>query len=642
MSLCHGNGRHPWILGISASHNGAACLLRGSEIVVAIQEERLSGRKRDRILASRPSLAVDYCLQYAGIGLGDLECAVVCIQGERSSDYQDIGANAQLSTLAAQGRIRHLPHHLGHAYSALALSGAQEAAILVVDGMGSPLSDLSEPERGAVLGGQSEGWEHISLYAAASGAITPIEKHLVSKGLWIQKRPPGMPLFGSLGGMYSAAAHQIFGDLMEAGKVMGLSPYGRQEYRTEQFFDLCNGQFAFRPDVPECFPAGERWPLQPARQAHLARSVQEALEEAILYLVSRLRSLAPAATLCYSGGVALNVLINERIRQTRQFDRLFIPAATEDSGAALGAAFFGLWQIEPFRPNPPAKIDSMGKTYCAAEIDHALERFPWIVVPELGHSACEEAAERLSEGQICGWFQGGAELGPRALGHRSILADARPEQVKKVLNDNIKMREPFQPFAPAVLAHKAAEWFVLDGERSSPFMLHAWQFRQDRGSAAPAVVHVDGTGRAQTVDADNSAFYRLLTAFHARTGIPILLNTSFNARGEPIVETPEDALWCMLFTGLHFCVLHDRIVENNAGCVEGLYPRYVAGGNAEYAFPRGWAPVLETLDGKADCAAVVERIREAAETAVPAREVLLALHRLRRLGVIRLAPTPHQ
>jgi carbamoyltransferase len=209
----------PWVLGLGASHNGAACLLHGDRIVCAIQEERLSRIKRHRTYAGEPSLAVRYCLDAGQIEAGDLDLVVASVQGRARSREQDAGLSPQLRLNHHKVPVLTVSHHLAHAASALATSGAREAAVLVVDGLGSPYEDLSAEEQAVADG--DDGWETISLYRASDAAIEPLEKHLVRDGAWLERRTEGMPRFRSLGGMYSAVAHQIFGDPMEAGKVMG-------------------------------------------------------------------------------------------------------------------------------------------------------------------------------------------------------------------------------------------------------------------------------------------------------------------------------------------------------------------------------------------------------------------------------------
>jgi carbamoyltransferase len=554
----------PWILGVSASHNGAVCLLNGDEIVVAIQEERLSRIKRHRIYGGRPSLATEYCLSYAGIEASDLDLAVFCIQGRASHAHQDVRQNPLLATNSHRVPTLVIPHHYGHALSAFATSGFSDAAILVVDGAGSPISDLTEAERQIVNGDYDNGYETTSLYSASGTQISPLEKHCVDRGHWLTMSDFEMPSFGSLGGMYSAVAQQIFGEPMDAGKVMGLAPYGAPEIRGSDFFSIEANRFNFRDDVPLRFRHNERWPARSGEYQMLASSVQAALEDGLMYLVKRLRGLCASSNLCYAGGVALNSVANERIIRESGFDKVYIMPAAEDSGPAIGAAYYGLWRLVGQNSSQRLLHDSCGRRYSPAEVSAALAPVQGIKIAYPA-DVISAAVDLLREGKIIGWFDGRSELGPRALGQRSILCDPRRPEAKALLNARVKKREEFRPFAPAILLEEAEHWFEFNGsDPQSPFMLRVCKINPERIAVVPAIVHVDGTGRLQTVTRTaNGRFYELINAFYAATGVPMILNTSFNVMGQPIIETPSDAINCMLGTGIDCCVFEDRIVFKN-------------------------------------------------------------------------------
>ncbi|HKP73444.1 MAG TPA: carbamoyltransferase C-terminal domain-containing protein [Pyrinomonadaceae bacterium] len=551
----------PWILGISASHNGAVCLLKGDEIVVAVQEERLSRFKRHRICGSEHFESLAYCLDYAGIDAGDLSLVVLCVQGRARETKHDVRLNPLLKDALGQTPAVVIPHHLGHAVSAFATSGFADAAILVVDGAGSPFEDLTADEQRVVKTRVRDGWETISLYTATGTSVTPVEKHLVEQGGWYRPNGGGMPGFGSLGGMFSAVATQIFADPMEAGKVMGLAPYGIPEIPPTAFFDIADGAFNFLDDVPAMFGGDARWPTHADEYKNLSASVQLALEEAVLYLARHLKRLCPSENLCYAGGVALNSVANERVIREAGYEKVFIPPAAEDSGAAIGAAYYGLWQLTGHNTRREMTSDGCGRPYSSASISAAVEKFPDVRAVEVP-DVIGEAVERLCRGEIIGWFDGRSELGPRALGQRSIICDPRRPDAKEVLNLRVKKREAFRPFAPVVLREEVENWFELRGAPpDSPFMLRVCDFREDKAGRVPAVVHVDGTGRLQTVTREaNGRFYELVKRFYEATGVPVLLNTSFNVMGEPIVETPENAVACFLNSGLDCCVFEDRII----------------------------------------------------------------------------------
>ena len=553
--------KQPWILGISASHNGAACLLRGDEIVVAIQEERLSRSKRHRIFGAGPSLAIDYCLNYARIDPSELDAVVLSVQGEANSHLHDVRRDPSLNVLTHNIPTLTIPHHLGHAFSAFATSGFKEAAILVVDGTGSPTQDFTPQEQKLVNGDFADGWETISLYAASDTSVVPLEKHVAERGEWLDMRNPGMPTFGSLGGMFSAAAQQIFSDPMDAGKVMGLAPYGEPNIPASEFFDISKGHFYFKNNVPSRFPDDERWPSHARQYDNLACSVQAALDVALMYLVGHLHALTRSENLCYAGGVALNSVANEKIIRESGFRNVYIVPPAEDSGVAIGAAYYGLWQLTGCNSQRRIVDDAFGKTYTPRDVLSALNSVVNINVVSSAN-VIADTVDLLCDGKIVGWFDGGSELGPRALGHRSILCDPRRADAPEILNRRVKMRESFRPFAPAVLLEEAPNWFEFGNSSSeSPFMLRVCGVKAEQRNKVPAIVHVDGTGRLQTVDGkSNRRFYELIHRFYEKTSVPMLLNTSFNVMGQPIIETPEDALQCLLNTGLDCCVFEEAIV----------------------------------------------------------------------------------
>jgi len=562
------HAKDPWVLGISASHNGGACLLHGDDIVVAVQEERLVRDKRARTRGACNPLSVRYCLDAAGIEPRELDMVVLCAAQSNRSAANDLQSNRFLRPQEHGIRTLSIPHHLGHAAGAFATSGFSAAAILIVDGMGSPQADLTPEEIDVVVGSPVCGHETISLYRACGSTLTPLAKHLVDHGNWMTPAPngTGMQRFGSLGGMYGAVAEQIFGDPLDgAGKVMGLAPFGKPTLAVAEFLEVDGDRFRFKDGVPQQFQSEARWPECEEQYNDLAASVQQALEDALLLLAKRLRTLSGERRLCYAGGVALNSVANERLVKAGIFDEIFFMPAAEDSGTAIGAAYFGLWQLRSaHRPRPP-RPDALGRTYLSSEIASALERTPGVVA-RATPSIAAEAAELLAAGGTLGWFQGGAELGPRALGQRSILADARRVETKDRLNASIKFREAFRPFAPAILQEEVSAWFDVEAAFDSPYMLRVCRFREEVTALVPAVIHADGTGRVQTVRREaNPLFHELLECFKARTGVPLLLNTSFNIAGDPIVETPRDALWTLLSSALDAVAIGEFMVTKAPG-----------------------------------------------------------------------------
>lgn len=558
--------RRPYILGYSASHNGAACLLKGSEIVAAIQEERLAGEKRARIARADESLAIRYCLNAAGIEPKDLDLVV----GAHFSGHAAEGAT--FWPAGAPVRLEIIPHHLAHAVGAFATSGFDEAAVLIIDGQGGYEDFLPESERRNIRRATGPGFrrfsEIVTIYRASASGLECVEKHV---GDWIPAMERltaefGMQAFGSLGGMYAAAAHAIFGDAMDSGKVMGLSALGRPTHAVDELFRIReDGGFDFLDGVVRKYASNRRWPENRDAFIGLAASVQKAIEVAVLELARRARVLTGLARLCYTGGVALNAVANELLIRQKIFDEVFLQPAAEDSGPAVGAAYHGLSLLTGEGRGAPSIHDQAGRRYSSSEVAKAIASTPGIEVVHRGASI-EAAADLIVEGAIVGWFDGGSELGPRALGHRSLLCDPRPADAKEKMNLKVKHREPFRPFAPIIPEERTSDW--LDAPAHAPFspvMLRVFPFKDEQAKAiVPAVVHYDGTGRVQTLRrASHPRLYALVEAFERRTGVPILLNTSFNVMGEPIIETPEDALYSLLYTAIDFCVFEDAIVRRS-------------------------------------------------------------------------------
>jgi carbamoyltransferase len=560
----------PWVMGIASSHNGAVCLLHGDEIVVAIQEERLLRLKRAWHQGARRSLAIQYCLDFAGLAPADLSMVVLTASRFNEHPSEDLTLNPALQPVYNSVRTMVVGHHMAHAIGALATSGFTDAAVLVVDGCGSAWCDLSKAERQVVDIRQLARYasptrgplrEIISLYVAHDTVVEPIEKQMGSE----DERPkPGMHRFWSLGFMYEAAGQQIFGNGLDgAGKTMGLAPYGVPVIPARDFYTITDGTFEFLDTVPDRYLHDDRWPLRRVEYQNLAASTQRALEDALFVLLVRLQCLSGARRLCYAGGVALNSVANRFLVEEGGFDDVFIMPASEDSGTAIGAAYFGLWQLTGRNTHRRLAHDAVGRRYDTDEIERAIERCPAVRVAATA-DVLDSAVDMLCDGKILGWFQGRSELGPRALGQRSIICDPRRPDVKHVLNSTVKFREDFRPFAPVIPLDQLTAWFETPRTIESPFMLRVLPFRPEVRELVPGVVHVDGTGRVQTLTPEaNGRFYQLVDRFYQKTGCPVLLNTSFNVAGEPIVETPDDALSCLLLTGLAACVLEEWLVTKD-------------------------------------------------------------------------------
>lgn len=542
-----------WVLGLNLHHDASACLTRDGVPVVALAQERLCRRKHAPYVTDA---LVDYCLDAAGICAEDLELVVltsIWLPGFLSDDpdglwewYEGVvarqfGTGFRLASLKPPVAV--LSHHLAHAYAVFGSSGWDDAAVLVVDWAGSCRMDLSHPEERRFVDSLDRSCERerVSLYHFGSDRFRVVEKQF-SFGVE-DLNDYGLPLAlsGGIGGLYEVVGQFLFGNMFMAGKVMGLAPYGRPEYGS---LGGSNGSSSYRADISAVRQLiGHRTnPSDPLAYADLAASAQETLEAEVFDLVERLHDQTGSRRLAYSGGVALNCVLNAKLERDGPFEDLFVLPASNDTGAALGAALYGN-RILGVTGTYVHRSDYLGREYGTDEMEAALrEELPLVSWERLGDDDLIDAvAQLLADGKVVGWFQGGSELGPRALGNRSILADPRDPNMKDLLNKKVKHREPFRPFGPLVLADRAEEVFDVKTERR--FMLHADVVTEAWRNRIPSAVHVDGSARIQTVSAEsNPRLFALLTAFDRLTGVPVLINTSLNVRGEPIVERPAEAV----------------------------------------------------------------------------------------------------
>lgn len=588
------------VLGISADfHDAAAALVIDGEPVAAAEEERFSRRKHD---PSLPAEAMRFCLDEGGVGPGDLTAVV--FHEKPISTYERIlatharvgpGGWRQLvpavSTWSRRKlwiarrvdrrlrqlghtsppRLQYCEHHHSHAAAAFFASPFDEAAVLTIDGVGE--------------------WATSSLAHGRDSGIRPL----------CEQRFPD-----SVGLLYSAFTTFCGFDANDGeSKLMGLAPYGTPRHLNrifdtlvhladdgsirldQRWFGFRRGASMFTDDWDELFPGGRRGPGQPVNQLHadVAASAQAALEEIVLRMAVHAARLTGSANLALAGGVALNCAANGRLLRDGPFERIWVQPAAGDAGSALGAALWlchqelGLGRSARSNGHDAMAGAFLGPSHAPTEIGE------WLSENGIPHEQVNDAdllagvvAEELAAGAIVGWLQGRMEFGPRALGHRSILADPRDPSMVARINEMVKRREGFRPFAPAVLAERAADWFDLD--RDLPYMLVTVPVRgaspvspgdpdqsladrlADIRSPLPAVTHVDGSARVQTVDAaTNPEMARLLRAFDHLTGCPVLLNTSFNRGGEPIVSSPADAWRTFLAGGLDLLVLEHHVIR---------------------------------------------------------------------------------
>jgi len=546
------------IIGISAYyHDSACCLLQDGQLVAAAAEERFSRIKHDRRL---PINAFRFCLKQGRLGIKDINC-IAYYESPHKKRERQLWANPSADgdvhrpereireILGYEGAINFFEHHQSHAASAYFYSGFDEAAILTVDGVGE--------------------WATTTY---GSGHDSVLE-------LFEEVRFPH-----SLGLLYSTITAYLGFSVNDGEyKVMGLAPYGKPRYVNEMrtlvqsetkgqyalnldYFDFIHGSKMHSPALNALFGTPSRRKECDITQFHrdIARSLQQILEEVLLEKVEYLFRQVRSANLCLAGGVALNCVANRRILNDGPFDNLFVQPAAGDDGGCLGAAALAHVHLTGLRhTNHKLQHVFLGPRYVNEDVAEMLRS---VGLPSRDFRAdetrlLENVAELIARGKVVGWFHGAMEFGPRALGSRSILADPRDGTMRERINRLVKKREAFRPFAPSVLLENAAQIFDLD--HPSPFMLETCAVKTD--NHLPAITHIDGSARPQTVDRRQCPRYAaLIDAFYRKTACPLILNTSFNIRGEPIVCSPADALRCFIKADLDALVLEDFIVEKEA------------------------------------------------------------------------------
>jgi carbamoyltransferase len=585
------------ILGISAFyHDAAAAIVRDGEIVAAAQEERFTRRKHD---PEFPRHAIDYCLREAGIGPEDLAAVVFyekpLVKFERLLEtyltYAPAGFQSFIKALPVwlrhrlwlqremdsglggryKGRYVFLDHHESHAASAFFPSPFGEAAILTLDGVGE--------------------WSTVTMGVGRGNRIE----------LSHELRFPH-----SLGLLYSAFTYYT-GFRVNSGeyKVMGLAPYGEPRFADliyshlldlkddgsfrmdMRYFNYCAGLTMTNERFEQLFGGPPRKPETPVtqREMDLAASIQVVTDEIVRRMARHLHKETGQRNLCLAGGVALNCVANGRLLQEGPFEHLWIQPAAGDAGGALGAALFAWYQLlDNPRPQPVTdaqKGSLLGPRATEADITTFLDGIGACYHCYDDQALVDRVASALADEKVVGFLQGRMEFGPRALGARSIIGDARSTTMQSVMNLKIKFRESFRPFAPSVLQEDASEYFEFRPDVESPYMLLVANVRDAkrvddgvdvtklrgldllkvRRSQVPAITHVDYSARVQTVDqARNAPYYRVIKRFKELTGCPVVINTSFNVRGEPIVCTPEDAFRCFVNTGMDVLVLERYVL----------------------------------------------------------------------------------
>ena len=570
------------ILGISCFyHDAAAALIRDGVLLAAAQEERFTRKRHD---AEFPVHAVTYCLRQAGISISDVDYVGFYdkpfIKFERLLytylatfpkslpsflKAMPIWLKDKLwipqlirSELEYEGPILFAEHHQSHAASAFLVSPFEEAGILTTDGVGE--------------------WE-TTTFGHGKGSKVELLKRIHFPH--------------SLGLLYSAFTYYLGFRVNSAEyKVMGLAPYGKPIYYgrimnelisaandgsyalSMKYFGFDYGLTMTNRNFENLFGRPPRKPESALEQFHkdIAASIQKVTDELMVRMANHVHDVTKSENLCLAGGVALNCVANARILERTPFEHIFVQPAAGDAGGAVGVAYHIFNSLLENKRNFVWHDAFLGPEFADAEIKDYLDS---IGAPYVSHEQAELltlTARLIAEQNVVGWFQGRMEWGPRALGNRSILADARNPENQSKVNLKIKFRESFRPFAPAVLADRSHEYFDLDCP--SPFMLLTAQVREEKRHI-PAVTHVDGSARLQTVDrSENPLFYDLIAEFDRQTGCPVLINTSFNVRGEPIVCSPHDAFKCFMRTDIDYLIMGSMLLDKrNMDSLRSEYPR---------------------------------------------------------------------
>jgi carbamoyltransferase len=554
-----------YVLGTGLSHDGSACLLKDGRICVAIEKERLTRIKHD---GHNDTEAIQYCLEAEGIQLRDLTLIVQSALHTMFAHGNEWFEGTRILDPAVPCRT--ISHHFAHAYGAAATSPFSECTVLVIDGSGSSMDHCIDLDGATIPVAPPPEMRHgyfekDSCYRYRHGHLEPVYKDFSPWGFDLQGGPlDSMGTLHSIGGLYWAASIYVFGSMSDPGKLMGLAPYGRPAVHDEPIFDLRHGRVFVRRDWMAGFRSPSRAPADFTARfqyfADFARWVQEETQRAVHYVINARLALVPSENLAYCGGVALNAVANGKLLDSTLVRNVYIQPSAGDNGIAIGCAYYGWLRVLEREPVPHDGSVYWGRTYSAGEVSAAIcERATELVV-EQPEDHVRATARMIADGTIVGWFQGGAEFGPRALGHRSILALPNRLGVKEHINARIKFREDFRPFAPSVPLDDAARFFDIRCE--SPYMILTAPAREGWRSRLPGVVHVDGSSRVHTVTRElEPAFYELLKAVGELTSVPVLLNTSLNRRGQPIVETPRQAIEFLLSCELDAMVIGNRILR---------------------------------------------------------------------------------
>lgn len=542
-----------YILGTALSHDGSSCLLKDGEIVVAIEKERLTKIKHDGF---NDNATIQYCLDAEGITFKDLDLIVEENTVNPKLKPEEIEKRKN-RLIPKEAPIVNISHHVAHAYSAVGTSPFDEMAVIVMDGQGSSLDCCIDVSNKKVLPPDIQKitqeekylyWEKESYYIFKKGKLIPIFKDFSRYCKWdrIDYSVAPLDMEHSIAEFYGGVSYYIFDDEFCEGKLMGLAPYGRPNIFSFDAFYFQNGRVFLKYDWMKNIDPYQGGKYQCFREnfqyyADLAYWAQKQIETAIKYIFNSYYNMRAENNVGYAGGLALNAVANAQLFNDTKFENFYFQPAAGDNGLAVGCCYYGWFEILKKEKVKHNGSTYLGRIYSDSEIYQTLKKYEGELEFTKTDKYIKEAASLLAQGKVLAMFQDGSEFGPRALGHRSILADPRQLDMKNFINKKIKFREDFRPFAPSVLLEDVSTYFDCDYE--SPYMILVAQTKPEWIKKIPSVVHKDDSARIQTVTKDMAPkYYSLLKEFKKFTGISVLLNTSFNCRGMPIVETPKDAV----------------------------------------------------------------------------------------------------
>jgi carbamoyltransferase len=549
-------------MGISTGHDRGAAITIDGKIVVAISNERLSRKKTDRS-DQIPVEAMRYCLKALSLTYEDIDVFIY----NTTEDINSVPQQFESETNQSLSKLKFLPHHLAHAFGTFCASNFDESVVVVADAMGSVFNDetpikewfeLENPlhEDGRQL---AEGYS-IYHFDRTNNNFIPIYTK------WIPYPMREGDEDGSIGFMYGTGAlHLVYSpktNSWQAGKLMGLASYADPEFMKNYQSPLILEDDNLKVNTARKFPK-VTYTSDFQSKANIAGMYQYDQETASLHLVKMAKKFTSSSNVCVAGGSFLNCNTNESIIKSNLFNQCYFFPPSDDSGIPIGLAYYGYTFLTNELPKTETWMSAyLGKEYTSDEIEEAFLRAPFSMEYfkyDFEEDLLEATANLLSENKVVAWFQGGSEIGPRALGHRSILASPAKNWMMDYINNEIKHREWYRPFAPSVLFEHQSEIFDLD--TYSPYMLVTANVKDNWKEKIPAVTHHDGTSRYQSVTSENNPiYYKLINKFYEKTGIPVLLNTSFNGPEEPIVETPLDALKTFYNQNIHAIVINNYLI----------------------------------------------------------------------------------